>query len=104
MATKPVQPTLTITIDDVALDISKCSESVQMMVSIMDDWRQEEADAVSRLQMTRAALRDVQNSIYRQIQEERQQALAAAQEMAANDSTEAPAEAAAPDVTPPASA
>lgn len=65
-----IQPTLTITLDNQSLEVSKLSSDVQQMVAYLDDWRQEEVDLSSRLLMTRGALRDLQNALAAQVQKE----------------------------------
>lgn len=60
----PVQPTTSITIDDVTLDVSELSQGAQQLLATYDDWRNEEVEAQSKLLMVKAALRDLQREIY----------------------------------------
>lgn len=73
----PVQPTLSITIEDQTFDVAACSDQVKQMVSFMDDWRQKEVDTSSELLMIRSAVRDIQNSLLATIRQEQQDAEAA---------------------------
>lgn len=66
----PVQPTTSITIDGETFEVLSLSTEVQQMVQYLDDWRQDEADQASALLKTRAALRDLQNSLLQQIQKD----------------------------------
>lgn len=91
----PVQPTLTITIEDVSYDVANMSDQVRQMVSYMDDWRQKEVDLSSELLMARSALRDIQNTMLATIRQE-QEAKAAEQKAAEQAAVElAPVEPAA---------
>ena len=70
----PVQPTTNITIDGEVFEVSIMSEEVQQMIQYLDDWRQDEVDQASQLLKTRAALRDIQNTLLKQIQTEKAEA------------------------------
>lgn len=70
----PVQPTLTIAIDDAVYEVAKMSPQVQQMVAYFDDWRQKEADLTSEVLLVRGALRDLQNTLLQTIQTERAEA------------------------------
>lgn len=70
----PVQPTLTIAIDDAVYEVAKMSPQVQQMVAYFDDWRQKEADLTSEVLLVRGALRDLQNTLLQTIQAERAEA------------------------------
>lgn len=70
----PIQPTTSITIDGEVFEVSIMSEEVQQMVQYLDDWRQDEVDQASDLLKTRAALRDIQNTLLQQIQTEKTEA------------------------------
>lgn len=64
----PVQPTTTISIDDVVFEVASMTPDIQQMVQYLDDWRQKEVDATSELLMVRGALRDLQNTLLQAIQ------------------------------------
>lgn len=66
-----VQQTTTITIDDEQFTVEDLSTEVQQMVQYLDEWRQDESDQVAQLLKTRAALRDLQNSLLTQIQQDK---------------------------------
>lgn len=66
-----VQQTTTITIDDEQFAVEDLSQEVQQMVQYLDEWRQDESDQVAQLLKTRAALRDLQNSLLQQIQQDK---------------------------------
>ena len=78
-----IQKTLTVTIDEEVFNVEDLSAEVQQLVTYLDDWRQHEADETSSLLKTRAALRDLQNTILAQIQKEKAEAEAAEAEEAA---------------------
>lgn len=88
-----IEPTTTITVDNVVFDVSKMSAEVQQMVAYFDAWRQEEIDLTSRVLMTRGALRDLQNSLLETIQKERAEALKKAEALGIipNNDAETPA-------------
>lgn len=65
-----VQQTLTITIDDRVFEVANMSQEVQNTVMYMDEWRQEEADLISKLLMVRGAINDVKNTLLKTIQDE----------------------------------
>lgn len=65
-----LQPTTTITIDDQTFNVADLSTEVQQLTAYLDDWRQDEQDQASELLKTRAALRDIQNTLLQQIQED----------------------------------
>lgn len=73
-----ITPTSTIAVGDHTYDVARMSEQVQQMVAMLDNWRQREADVTSELLMVRAALRDLQNTMYSTIVEERESAVKAA--------------------------
>lgn len=73
-----ITPTSTIALDDVTFEVDRMSDNVKQMVSLFDDWRQREADLTSDLLMVRAALKDLQNTLFTTITEERQSAAKAA--------------------------
>lgn len=79
-----VPQTTTITIDDEQFAVEYLSQEVQQMVQYLDEWRQDEADQVGQLLKTRAALRDIQNSLLQQIQQDK----AAAEAEEAEEATE----------------
>jgi hypothetical protein len=93
---KPVQPTLTIQLDDATYEVAKMSEQVQQLVGFFDDWRQKEADLSSDLLMVRSALRDAQTALVQMLKQEREEAMQKAQNLgllpAANDGAEGAAE------------
>jgi hypothetical protein len=70
-----ILPTTTITIDDLILNVNEQSTEIQQMVAYLDDWRSDEANQASQLVKTRAALKDLQNSILQQLQLEQQEKL-----------------------------
>lgn len=94
-----VQETKTLNIDNTPYVVEKMSPQLQQMVALMDEWRQEEVDASTKLTMVRSALQNLQNSIYNTISEERNQAMQKAKAMGlikddttpANDAPAAPA-------------
>ena len=63
-----VQPTTTITIDGNSIDVATASAELQQMVQYLDTWRQDEVNQASELLKTRAALRDIQNTLLQLIQ------------------------------------
>lgn len=69
-----IQKTTSITIDDRTISVADTSAEVQQMVQYLDEWRQDEADQASDLLKTRAAIRDLQNSLLQQLQKEQQEA------------------------------
>lgn len=69
-----IPQTTSITIDESVYEVAKMSQEVQQMVTYLDEWRQKEADLSSDLLMTRAALRDLQNTLLETIQRERAEA------------------------------
>ncbi|MCK9369626.1 hypothetical protein M0R04_06935 [Candidatus Dojkabacteria bacterium] len=73
--TMSILPTTTITIDDLILNVNEQSTEIQQMVAYLDDWRSDEANQASQLVKTRAALKDLQNSILQQLQLEQQEKL-----------------------------
>lgn len=81
-----VQQTTTITIDDEQFAVEDLSQEVQQMVQYLDEWRQDETDQVAQLLKTRAALRDLQNSLLQQIQQDK---AAAEEEESSEESAEA---------------
>jgi hypothetical protein len=87
-----VQKTMSITIDDNVFEVAKMSEDVQQMVMYMDDWRQDEADLTAELLKTRAAIRDIQNSLLVTIRKEREDAIAKAEALGIMRTPEQPAE------------
>lgn len=78
----PIQPTVTITVDGENYEVANMSNEVQQMVQYLDTWRQEEANQASDLLKTRAALRDLQNTLLQQIQNEKKAEEEAASEEA----------------------
>ena len=66
----PVTPTTSITIDDKTYEVETMSDEVKQMVQFLDTWRQDEADQASELLKTRAALRDIQNTLLTQINQD----------------------------------
>lgn len=80
MATK-VTPTTNIAIDDQTYEVERMSDNVKQMVALLDDWRQQEVDTTSSLLMIRAALKDLQNSLFTTITEERESAAKAAADL-----------------------
>jgi hypothetical protein len=65
-----IQETVTVTIDDQSYDVATLSDGVKQMVALMDEWRQDEADQTSGLLKTRAAIRDIQNTLLTTIKAE----------------------------------
>ena len=91
---KPVQPTITIQLDDSTYEVAKMSEQIQNLVAYFDDWRQREADLASELLLVRSGLRDAQNTLVQLLKQEREEAIAKAQSLgllpaAANDAPQA---------------
>lgn len=66
----PVTPTTSITIDEKTYEVETMSDEVKQMVQFLDTWRQDEADQASELLKTRAALRDLQNTMLAQINQD----------------------------------
>lgn len=77
---QPVQPTTSITIDGETFAVAELSNEIQQMVQYLDQWRQDEVDQAAELLKTRAALRDIQNTLLQQFQADQE---AAAREEAA---------------------
>lgn len=71
---QPVQPTTSITVDGETFVVSDLSQEVQQMVTYLDQWRQDEVDQASDLLKTRAALRDIQNTLLQQLQADKAKA------------------------------
>lgn len=70
-----IQATTTVNVDGSVYEVSKMSPDVQQMISLLDDWRQEEADYTSKILMARGALKDLQQTLLSTIQAERKAAL-----------------------------
>lgn len=66
----PVTPTTSITIDEKTYEVETMSDEVKQMVQFLDTWRQDEANQASELLKTRAALRDIQNTLLTQINQD----------------------------------
>ena len=60
--------------------VADLSPELKQMVSYLNDWRQQEADQVSALLLTRAALETMQNKILQQLQTEAEAKTAAEQD------------------------
>lgn len=70
-----VVPTLTIEVDEhTKLRVDDTSREVQELISLFDEWRQDEADQTVQLLKTRAALRDIQQNIGLQLQKDQKEA------------------------------
>ena len=69
-----VKKTSTLTIDDAVCIVEQMSPSVQQMIGLMDEWRQRDADMSTDMAMIKAALRDIQNTIYLTVRKERDDA------------------------------
>lgn len=83
---KQLPPTTTLAIDDkTTFEISKMSPEIQQLVEFYDDWRQQEQERISDLNMVRAALRDLQQQLTVRVQEELAQAAPAEQSPAVED-------------------
>jgi hypothetical protein len=78
-----VEKTQTIQLDDSLIEVANCSDQIKQLVVYLDDWRQQEVDATSKLLLCRAALNDLRNSMIQQLQKEAEDREAAIQ--AAND-------------------
>lgn len=76
-----VMETKTINVDNVVYAVEKMSPQLQQMITMMDEWRQKDADLTVELTMVKAALRDIQNSIYVTINQEREEAMKKAKAM-----------------------
>ena len=74
MAKFEIPETTTITVDEQVLQVSEQSAEIQELIKFLDDWRQDEVKQVSALLKTRAALRDLQNSILQQLKDEAEKA------------------------------
>lgn len=64
-----IQETVTVTIDETPYDVAALGDAAKQMIVLMDEWRQKEADLTSEILMTRAALRDIQNTLLATIKE-----------------------------------
>lgn len=73
-----IEATLTLNVDNQAYAVDKMSPQIQKLVDMFDDWRQEEADAQSKLLMIRSALRDLQRELYTAVTTERDATVKAA--------------------------
>jgi hypothetical protein len=58
-----IEPTLSITIEDVMYTVSELSPQQQTMVRYMDDWRQREADNTSLQLMARVSIQYMQQQL-----------------------------------------
>jgi hypothetical protein len=58
-----IEPTLSITIEDVTYTVSELSPQQQTMVAYMDDWRQREADNTSLQLMARVSIQYMQQQL-----------------------------------------
>jgi hypothetical protein len=58
-----VEPIKVLTFEGQSYDIAQMSESVQRLVDIYNDWRQQETDARIEMLKTQAALRDITREI-----------------------------------------
>lgn len=76
-----VQETLTLTVDGVQYNVAEQSDEIKQMVVYLDEWRQDEADEATMLIKTRAAIRDLQNTIVQQLQKEKTKANEAASDI-----------------------
>lgn len=76
-----------LNIDGETYAVDAMSDAVQAMVTVFNDWAQDEVDARSRLQQVQAAKNDLSRQIILQVRQEQEEAAAAE----AGD--EAPAEA-----------
>lgn len=86
-----VQQTTTITVDNTAFAVDKMSPNLQQMIVFMDEWRQKDVDLTVEISMVKAALRDIQNSIYVAIKKEREDALEKAKALGLIPADAAPA-------------
>lgn len=75
-------PTTTINIDQEDFKVELMSDEVRRLVQLLDEWRQDESDQSGQLLKTRAALRDIQNTLLQQIQHEKAEAEAEGAEKA----------------------
>jgi len=83
---KQLPPTTTLAIDDnTVFEISQMSPEIQQLVEFYDDWRQQEQERISDLNMVRAALRDLQQQLTVRVQEELAQAAAKPEESSVED-------------------
>ena len=81
-----VQKTVTIQFGpSEVLIVDQCSKTVQQLVAILDEWRQEQSDASSKALMVQAALRDLQRELFDTITREKAAAAAAAAAEAAKN-------------------
>jgi hypothetical protein len=65
-----VQQTTTITADNGVLNVSELSSEVQQLIQHLDNWRQDEVDQTSQLIKTKAAINDIRNTIFQQLQQD----------------------------------
>lgn len=86
---QPVQATTSITVDNETFAVADLSPEIQQMVQYLDQWRQDEVDQAAELLKTRAALRDIQNTLLQQFQAD--QEAAAREEAAEQDAESTPA-------------
>jgi len=65
-----IQETVTVNIDNSSYDVAQFGDNIKQMITLMDEWRQKDADLTSELLMVRAAIRDIQNTILSNINAE----------------------------------
>ena len=68
-----VQKTVSITADEILYDVEKMSQPIKDMITMLDEFRQQEMDAHVTLTMARGAIRDVQNQLLATIRQEREE-------------------------------
>lgn len=83
-----------VNVKGVAYAVDAMSENVQRLVSILNEWRQEEVDVRSKLMLIQAAQRELSREIVTVIDTEQAAAAEAAAPVAANDDAAATQEAA----------
>jgi hypothetical protein len=52
-----------VKVDDVNYQVENLSDNAKTLVSLLNDWRNQEADAQSSLALVRAAIRDLTNEL-----------------------------------------
>lgn len=73
-----VEPIKVLTVDEVPMNVAELSENVKQLVTIFDDWNQQESDARSNLMMVSAAKDSLSRQIIQQIRSDKAAAAEAA--------------------------
>ena len=73
-----LEPITIINVDEVPYAVSDMSETVKRLVSVYNDWRDEEVEAQQKLLQVQAAMRDLSREIVLSIKQEKEADAAAA--------------------------